>query len=185
MSPYTILSYPRSGSHYLQNLLLSRFGLYATRTHQLEDIDYKCIIGIVRNPTDSLISALSQQLYADLDDPIPELFEWEDWFVQATNDIINRSNIIINFDDLVSNPNKIMSKVGNILGLKMFNEDVDVFIEHEPIENIDSSRLTLSINMFIPSATVLPTYTEAKDKIVQQDLSKAEAIYAEAISKAI
>ena len=185
-SPYAILTYPRSGSHYLQNLLVARFGIAANSYHNLDEIENqdKVIISVVRNPLDAMASELATavSLVTDVDllsiltsNPAGEHSDpLSDRFISIMNDISNHADIIIDYDDLCNSTESVVRNISSALGIASFNNSQDISVEPEPAPST-----------YIPSSKTVAEYNTIYEIMSNQDLSLATAAYQQVLAKAL
>lgn len=95
-----ILTYPRSGSHYLNSLLLSHYGVKFDKSHEIQDADY--IITIARNPFDSMHSNLTMMRHYG--ENIEFSKEFEQQYIETYKGLYDTANYVIDYDDLVNSP---------------------------------------------------------------------------------
>lgn len=171
-TPYCILSYPRSGSHYLQNLLLANLGLSLNRYHDIDSIKIKdrYIIAILRNPVDAIASDITKKIKNNM-------FKLENIdhiitmsisdFILRMKQIQDHADILIKFDDLVNNSDAVCDNVANVLNLKRFNNNQDITVHSEDI----------GPDPFIASSKNLESYEWVYDYISSFDMSLAIDAY--------
>jgi hypothetical protein len=123
--PY-LLTYPRSGSNYFDDILYKQEKIHFIKSHYIENFfdknNYK-IITIARDPIDSICSQLS--LYQDLD-----LTRGHDFTVieNITNYILmysflcENADYVIDFNDLIKYPELVIKKL-----LESLNIDKDKY----------------------------------------------------------
>jgi hypothetical protein len=176
-SPYAILSFPRSGSHYLQQLLLSRFGVIATRHHSLVNADNaKYVISIVRNPVDSIASIIALQKHNSLTGNEEEWLRQKYWnqdILFAMVEITEKADIIIDFNELVNHPDLVAEKISSITGLPLFKSNAPIVVRGEPNGG------------FMPTSKDVEGYDEIHNLVSSYSLSQAVDAYKAVLEKAI
>lgn len=183
LSPYSILSYPRSGSHQLEIVLLARFGILTNRKHRLKEINKKdgIIISIIRNPIDCIASELAMAYGRDSDvlGKSYELYKnkMESDFIDSMNEINDNADIIIDFEEMISNYDSVVEKLSKILNIRAFN-DVDI----PESENQYSSDGTM---VHTKTSKNLIAYEEIHKLCKHDDFSKSFAVYQKVLSKVI
>lgn len=108
-----ILTHPRSGAHYLQNLILNYSSQYVEFNHALK-IDGRFIITVARDPFDTIHSLLSMRKHYT-----PETYLEKDFieeYINTYNFLCNNAHIVIDYNDLINYPNVVTEKVCEILG---------------------------------------------------------------------
>lgn len=184
LTPYSIMAHGRSGSHYLQNLLLARLGIFAGRYHKISQIQNQngIIISIVRNPLESIASDFAKEIYflknhEDSQEFIDFVSKSNYGFVDSMNSIIDNADIIVDFDELVSNPELIVEKIAKKLKMRIFNNDVDISVKDNPEGH--------PTNPFVPSSKNLPTYSWVYNAVSKADISESVDAYNKALAMAI
>lgn len=154
-SPYALLSYPRAGSHYLQNLMLARFGITADRHHWMDKVLNKdrVIIGVVRNPVDSIASGIS--IVVNSGDVPGSAGSHVSAFIDSMDEILDNAHVIIDFEELISDTDGVAHKLSEALGLRLFDNGHDISVQRE------SGR-----SSFLPSAKDVKGYQEAKQSVL-------------------
>lgn len=173
-SPYVLLSYPRSGSNYMEALLFLRFGLIVDRCRSIEQIDRKdrFIIGIIRDPvgcTASIVATKSR--FGEVERFSPK---WNDRYVEGVEEVEKYSDIIVSFNELASDPESVVNKIAKTTGLRLFDNGYDVSV----VNGDESSK-------YLPTSTVLPNYEEILQDVLKLDLSGAMDAYDRILAKAI
>jgi hypothetical protein len=110
-----INTHPRSGAHYLQNLILNYSSNYIEFRHKIS-LDDSTIITIARDPFDTIHSLLTMRKYYT-----PETYldkDYNEEYVNTYNFLYNHAHIVIDYNDLVNYPDKVTEKVCRMLGLK-------------------------------------------------------------------
>jgi len=110
-----ILNYPRSGSHYLQHLILNYSGNYVEFDHHLNNSDNDFIISIARDPFESIHSRSVMRKHYNKNINVDKLIEE---YIETYDFLINNANIVIDYNDLISYPEDITKIICNILGFK-------------------------------------------------------------------
>lgn len=151
VSPYALLSFPRAGSHYLQNLLLARLGITADRFHWLDQIENKdnIIISVIRNPIDSIASNIS--VVSNFGEIPGSVGSHVSMFIDSMNEISDNADVIVDFEELISDPDGVAKKLSEALGLRLFDNGHDISVQRESVRSA-----------FIPSAKHVEGYEEAK-----------------------
>lgn len=161
----------RSGSHYLKELLRTRFDADTKLFHQLDNYTSEIVISVIRDPFDSIVSTAAQLLedrLHELDKMFPLIVEKiAKIYVDTLNTIYLKSDIIIDFRDLVNSPNIVAVKISSLTGKEIVNSHDEIKIREEPKESA-----------FLPSSKNLVSYDLAKQKLLNSDiLSEANDAY--------
>jgi len=167
---YVLLTFPRSGSHYLQQLIYQKTGLFIEKTHHISEINGRAIISIIRNPKDTFKSLATMNKHFSLNKDIGIGLPIED-YVSFHKYLIENSIILVDYDDLVSAPDKVVVGIAKLLGLDLNNmEYQDVLIDQPHYQHLVSSKIS-----------------EEYDKIdlSKFDLLKCNMIYSNALLECI
>jgi hypothetical protein len=112
---YSIVTIPRTGSHYLQERLLQHTGVLIHKYHEEQPTK---IITIARDPKDTLASDLSMSSFFH--------GNYNDRTIHATirtvyklYKYISKADIIIDYDDLVNFPYETTKALADALGVDM------------------------------------------------------------------
>lgn len=133
-----LVTFPRSGSFFLNNLLLENSSLKVTKTHLPELDKSKRIVTIARNPQDTIVSylAMLSEYRSEID--------YEKTAEQLVLDYVENykyfnqyCSIVVDFDNLVSNPADTLASILDLFGIapaKFINTNVNqkdmVNLEH-------------------------------------------------------
>lgn len=168
MTNLIITCYPRSGSTFLDFYFQLRFGKNIARDHVYRKKKNYSIIGIVRDPIESISSCIAMQEHyyedyvVDKSSIVKEIRE----YAEASRFLISKAAIIIECDRLSLDPENEMLRIS-----KKFKIDI---VSDEPyqinlVENSDWS--------FLPSSKGLPRHTEIKSMLSEYDLSECYELY--------
>jgi hypothetical protein len=138
--PY-LVTFPRSGSHYFDELVYKEAGIRIEKSHTLNSLfdknnnKQRKLITIVRDPVDSitsysaygLINSGSRPLFAT-DTRVNQLLTE---YILMHNFLYDHADYIIDFNDLVSYPDAVIKK---ILSLLEIGAEDYVFFATSPIE---------------------------------------------------
>ena len=139
---YVILTFPRCGSHYLQQLIYQKTGLFIEKTHHISEINGRSVISIVRNPQDTFRSMATMKRYYSEDKnigiglPLKGYVEFYDY-------IMDNSDILISYDDLVSMPDKVLNAVAKHIGLEVNDMKYqNVLFDQPQYKHLVSSKIS-------------------------------------------
>lgn len=184
LTPYVIMAHGRSGSHYLQNLLLARLGIFAMRCHKAFQItnNDSFVISVVRHPHDAMASDLAKEIhFLNNHEDSQEFLDFVNrsnyGFVNSMNEILEYADIIVDFNELVNSPDTVIDKIVNILNIRVFHNDVDISVEDRPEGH--------PTNPFVPSSKGFSTYGWVYDTVAKADISESIEAYHRVVAKAI
>jgi hypothetical protein len=162
-----ILNYPRSGSHYLQHLILNYSGNYIEFDHHLNNSDNDFIISIARDPFESIHSrSVMRKHYNGTVDA--GIFIGD--YVDTYSFLIENANLVIDYKDLISYPQELTVLVCSLLGFK------------KNIRNYPAQKDTPDVNYLVSSKTVQEYKEEYFNK---KNLEECYSVYLELLSKSI
>jgi hypothetical protein len=110
-----IITYPRSGAHYLQRLMFSATGKLIEFSHK-KDISGSTVITIARDPFESIHSHVVMKKHYDINDGYTKLDNIQ--YISTYDFLYEDAQIVIDYNNLVKSPENITEKVLNMLGLK-------------------------------------------------------------------
>lgn len=150
-----LLTYPRSGSHYFDDMLYQQEKIHFTKSHYLNELfdennnKKRPIITIARDPIDSVRSYLALNKYLHLDNlegrqytVLEKITEYA--FMYAF--LCENADYVIDFNDLVSYPESVIKKILNLL-----NIDKNKYIFFDNFKDVRYKD-------YIPSSKSLPNY---------------------------
>jgi hypothetical protein len=139
---YVLLTFPRSGSHYLQQLIYQKTGLFIEKTHHISEVENRHIISIVRNPEDTFRSLAAMNKHYAKDKSIGiglPLAEYVTFHKYA----LENSSMLIDYDDLINRPNKLVKAIASRLNLDVKDNDYkNVLFDQPDHEHLVSSKVS-------------------------------------------
>jgi hypothetical protein len=117
---YVLLTFPRCGSHYLQQLIYQKTGLFIRKTHHISEVGNRHIISIIRSPEDTFRSMTTmKRFYTEnkamgIGVPI-------DSYVEFYEHLIDNASILVDYEDLVSKPDKVVAAIAKHLNLEVMD----------------------------------------------------------------
>lgn len=175
-SEYSIVTIPRSGSHYLQDRIEQHTGVYVKRSHELQN---NKMITIIRDPIDFLSSYVAMDaLYykqGSLDHFLssPSSYCFSDWFTKNDIDIIDNFDIIIKYESLIDSPFETVKKIAEKMSINVIEDRYKSNIIDRPYMN------------HVVSSKNVNGYDTIRQVIEKQDLSRTYEIYNKFLDKAI
>lgn len=109
-----LLTYPRSGSHYLKEMINQKTGVILKSTHDEEKVFDNYIISIVRNPNDTLRSKYAMQKHYE---PYKIFNDYQEGYKTFYENLINKSYILIDYNDLINNTDNLIKYLFNYFNL--------------------------------------------------------------------
>lgn len=155
--PY-LTTFPRSGSHYFDELMYKELGIHIEKSHSITSLfdknnnKQRTVITIVRNPRDSAISYVANE--QSRMPPVPAYFQnirvnqVLTEYITLHNFLYDCADYIIDFDDLISYPDAVIKKIVSLLDIN--EKDYGLF--DRAIYEYDKE--------YVPSSKVLSSYKE-------------------------
>jgi len=149
-----LLTYPRSGSHYFDDILYEKEKIHFTKSHYIEKIfdknnnKIRPIVTISRDPIDSISSYLSlyngSGLHPDahefiIDEKITE-------YILMYSFLCEHADYVVDFNDLIAYPEPVIERILNLL-----NIDKNKY-------NVFNRNIIPKHEAFVPSSKSLPKY---------------------------
>lgn len=175
-SEYSIVTIPRSGSHYLQDRIEQHTGVYVKKSHELQS---NKMITIVRDPIDCLSSYVAMDaIYykgGSIDDFLssPAKYCFSDWFTENDMDIVDDFDIIIKYESLINSPLETIKKIAEKMSVEVTENRYKSTIVDQPFRN------------HVVSSKKIKDYNTIRKIVEQQDLTRTYAIYNKFLAKAI
>lgn len=121
MKNHILITIPRCGSHLLDRMLIEEFGTSPDRTHDVDIETDKEIMTIARQPRDFIVSELAMTLHytyslSDLNYGWIHSFlgERTDAFGKQIQTLIDRSSVVLKYDDLVNKPSQVIDYLATV-----------------------------------------------------------------------
>jgi hypothetical protein len=176
-----ILCEPRVASRFLILEIFKKTGTHIEKTHDVdfEFLDNFEIIGIVRDPAETIASKVAMSHFLDYSSipganlKLQDNFNWQnfiDGYIDINKKIIQRATLIVTYNDIVENTETIVNEI-----IKKFN-----IVKNQEIE-YDLGMETKSTKGYLASSKESPEYKNVYAKVLEQDLSEAYDIYNKAI----
>jgi hypothetical protein len=166
---YSIVTIPRTGSHYLQERLLQHTGVLIHKYHKSQPTK---IITIARDPKQTIASDLSMASffrgkYSDEDviatiEAVHELYKY-----------VSQADIIIDYDDLINFPYETTKALADAIGATMKTDAYKTKILDDPK------------NGHVISSKTLSGYQKILKLLDSYDISGLYDIYHKMVAKAI
>lgn len=174
-SEYSIVTVPRTGSHYLQDRIEQHTGVYVRKYHHLQD---NKMITIVRDPVDFISSYVSMDaLYykGSLDRFLaePDKYCFSDWFSKNDIALVDSFDIIVRYESLTDFPLETITKIAEKMSLEII----------EP--RYKSNVKDMLHRNYVASSKNLKEYDRIRKIVEQQDLTRTYEIYNKFLAKAI
>lgn len=171
MNKIQVVTLQRTGSHYLVALIESHFGFdRIEKAHSIDNAD-GVVISIVRDPLDSMSSDLSMHFH---------YHGWQEDYIESIvgqyvgvgNQICDRADIVIRYDDLINNPIGVVKIISEKLNLDILDNP------NKDYEVVDKPNYK-----YLKSSTVYKDYEKVRERLSSMDLSKAYELYEKFLSK--
>ena len=171
-----LLTYPRSGSHYFEDMLYEQEKINFTKSHFLTGLfdqnnnKNRPIVTIARDPIDSISSYVARFHfdYPGQEFLVPEKITE---YVLMYSFLYEYADFVIDFNDLIKDPQSVIGKLLNLLDI---NENKYHFFDRDPMPKYEG---------FFPSSKSLPQYN--KDRITNHDTSLCYFYYNKLLEKKI
>jgi hypothetical protein len=162
-----IITYPRSGTHYLQNLILTYSSKHIDSGHYAV-LDNSFIITIARDPFDSIQSTVamkkhfSPSTYLDTD--------YIDYYTELYEFLNNHASIVIDYNDLISSPQEITKRVCELLNFEKMPLEQEMMKDDKEYE-------------YLVSSTTVKEYEG--EYFTKEEMQKCYPVYLDLLSKSI
>ena len=163
-----LLTYPRSGSKYLKELINQKTGFILKSTHDKEKVFNKYIISIVRNPNDTLRSKYAMQKHYE---PGIVFNDYPEAYKIFYENLINDSYMLIDYNDLINNTDSLIKYLFNY-----FNLIDNGLLYKTNLKDYEGSK-------YLVSSKTSDTYGNID--MTQFDLTEQNKIYGIALNKCI
>jgi len=177
--PY-LLTFPRSGSHYFDEIIYKKIGIHIEKSHSVFELfdennkKKRKIITIVRNPVDALVSYRASQLRNFTPSPNDHKSTTGaamSEYILLNNFLYEYADYIIDFNDLVTYPESMAKRIISLLEIN--EEDYNSFDRGEHVYAKE----------YLPSSKVLPCYS--KNLLDGFDLGLCNFYYKKVLEKKI
>jgi hypothetical protein len=124
--PPHLLTYPRSGSHYLDRLIYKKAKFHIERSHAVnhsfdkDNKKIKRILTIARDPKESIISYIALEKHISPSSP-PRTNEMITEYILLYNFLCEHADYVIDYQDLIDQPEAISEKLLETLGINEEN----------------------------------------------------------------
>lgn len=175
-SEYSIVTIPRTGSHYLQDRIEQHTGVYVKKSHSLQN---NKMITIVRDPIDFLSSYVAMDaLYykkGSIDHFLssPEKYCFSDWFTDNDLEIVDNFDIIVRYESLINSPLETVRKIADKMSIEVTEDRYKSNVTDMPYRN------------HVASSKNFNKYDIIRQIVEQQDLTRTYEIYNKFLAKAM
>ena len=158
---YIILTFPRSGSNYLHELIKQKLRdpnnpdipIDIPKTHSISESDGKKVISIIRDPFDTMKSLITLALNFPENPEFAvesgEVFKFPaNQYMETYSYIIDNSDLIIDYRDLISRPNDVIDYLAQSMNLVVNKEEYvnELFDSPNHLVSSTTSKLYNTIN---------------------------------------
>jgi hypothetical protein len=165
-----LLTFPRCGSFYLQQLIYQNTGIMLPKTHIIEESDLKFPISIIRNPKDSIKSMIAMELHYNKDYKF-DINILTNFYIDLISYLINNESFLIKYDDLLKNSNEVTKAVCSFLG--------------ENIEGVSYKNVLVDMKEYKHLISSKKSDMYSKFYISENDLFEANLLYIRALNNCI
>ena len=169
-----MVTYPRSGQHYLVDLIKQQLGFDIEFEHDCVISGYDLYISIARNPFDSIASWVTMEIECG---PIENSKEYpmNVYIDKAIQQYIlfytyanKRVNLFIDYEDLINYPEKIIDLIAKKMEIeKITNEYISTISDHRP-------------GRFLKTSTTTDTYSQVIKELKNINLNICNRLYDQA-----
>jgi hypothetical protein len=141
-----LITYPRSGSHYLDRLIYKEAEFHIERSHIVHNLlnknneKLRTIITIVRDPKDSISSYIALEKYLSNCQPF-RINQIITEYILLYSFLYENADYIIDFDDLVKHPDDVTKRILSLLDINKENSSQFVTdIDYDSKNFVESSK---------------------------------------------
>ena len=137
MNKPKIITYPRSGKHYLESLILRYSSREIESTHKASHDD-SFIITVARDPFDSIQSNIAMKKYYN-----PETYadhDYIDYYIELYKFLNNNASLVIDYNDLISYPEEITKMVCDLISYEKRPSNYQMYGDNKDYEYLVSSK---------------------------------------------
>jgi hypothetical protein len=137
MNQPKIITYPRSGKHYLEGLILKYSSREIESTHKASNND-GFIITIARDPFESIQSNIAMKKHYN-----PETYsehDYIDYYIELYKFLNNNASLVIDYKDLINFPEEITRMICDLLGFEKKISNYEMYGDNKDYEYLVSSK---------------------------------------------
>jgi hypothetical protein len=144
-----VLTYPRSGMHFFDDMLYEKEKIHFTKSHFLDDLfdknnnKQRVIITIARDPIDSICSYLA---LPNMSNSVFALKQRIADYVFMYSFLYDNADYVIDFNDLIAYPDAVIKKILSLLNI---DKDKYTFFDRDEI---------IRYEHYVDSSKILPNY---------------------------
>lgn len=174
---YFILTFPRSGSHFLREYMIQATGKFLLSSHEyddylkIQDVVKDNTITILRNPVDTIASlsviikhskkninqeGVSDQSFVD---------DAKSMYIRFYKDIVPKINYVIDYEKLINNPKDVMKSISAKLRLELITAEYKNRLVDSPESN------------YLVTSTASKDYHIFKELVGNEDLTECWELY--------
>lgn len=172
MHEWSICTVPRTGSHYLREMLSQQTGWYIEKYH---DVQPSKIITIVRDPFEIIVSDIAMRAFYHKDIKINDVHyaTLAKHYEELYKKLYDNAEIFVNYEDLISKPYETTEEVAKIIGLDIVKDTYISRLKDQPEYN------------YLVSSKTSNVYDMVAEQVKKNDLSGMYDIYNKLLSKCI
>lgn len=178
----TIVCYPRSGSTYFAQYIQQRTIYYIDKSHKPMLIPGKNLIGVFRDPVECIASFIAKEINffvekygPDKPKNIPGRIRKEiEQYNLMLSFLIDSVDTIVEFNNLISDTEKYVSAVTNILG-------IEICKTADFVDNLSEIKR----DTFVKTSKEFDTYGQLLEMLKEVDLSESYSLFEQAKQKSL
>jgi hypothetical protein len=164
---YIIVTIPRTGSHYLYELIKQFTGVNILKSHEIQPD--KKMISIARDPYNSFVSdsAMHHHYHGNFN------FDDFDHYLALGKNLLSDAEIIIDYEDLINKPYQVVEYLSKILDIQIINDKYENNLKDQPKYK------------HLVTSTISESYNKAKESIKDIDLSEHYEVYNKMLDRCV
>jgi hypothetical protein len=179
LEDFLLVTYPRTGSHFLQSYLDQQTGFKITKTHFPRWSKHKKVITIIRDPEDTLRSAFTMSKHYATKTQTE--FDWEadrenhvftnpGAYVDFFEYVADHADVFIDYNTLINDPYSVCKFLSNYIGIEIRDkqEYVQYLKDEEYGEYLVSSTTSEHYKSMDVSWVDMTRHYEIYNKIIKQ-----------------
>jgi Txe/YoeB family toxin of Txe-Axe toxin-antitoxin module len=143
MRTVSIITYPRSGAHYLQNLILNRSSQHIGFSHKTDKPD-DLIITIARDPFESIHSYVTMQKHYHANEYYEKRYNND--YINMYEFLNKNADIVIDYKDLINSPRILVGRVCDMLKYKKVLNNEPMVPDNKDLSYLVSSKTSFEYN---------------------------------------
>ena len=171
---HVLMTFPRSGSVFLHELVSQSCNYILTKTHNYEHevSENQKVVTIARNPLDTIASSVAMLVHYRKDKTIQyDLDSEAENYLRFYTKMLDRADIVVDYEELTLYPEQVV---------RSLSDSLDISAPYRTYQDRIESRAEIN---HLKTSKVSPLYDKICNMLSKMDLSRQDEVYGELLNR--